>query len=160
MPSVPHLKRHLDVAINALPIPDRIREGGLVSIAGGTHVGFDQIAAGAMRLLGNPDGVACRAAASSAGDAESASPENPFVGLFGTPEQGLLEPTDYRPGCSRTFEQAITAGRQQMLTTLAVHAFFESHFADEPESRADHAAFLTRTLPAELPDVSYLPSRR
>jgi hypothetical protein len=123
-------------------------------------VGFDQIAAGAMRLLGNPDGVACSAAAASAGDAESAAPENAFVGLFGTPEQGLLEPTDYRPGCTRTFEQAVAAGRQQMLTTLAVRAFFESQFAGGPESRADHEAFLTRTLPAELPEVSYTPSRR
>jgi dienelactone hydrolase len=150
----------IDYELNALPIPDRTRRGGLVSIAGGTHVGFDQIAAGAMRLLGNPDGVACSAAAASAGDAESAPPENAFVGLFGTPEQGLLEPTDYRPGCTRTFEQAVAAGRQQMLTTLAVRAFFESQFAGGPESRADHEAFLTRTLPAELPEVSYTPSRR
>jgi predicted dienelactone hydrolase len=150
----------IDYEHNALPIPDRIREGGLVSIEGGTHVGFTQIAAGAMRLLGNPDGVACRAAQASTGDAESAPPENAFVGLFGTREQGLLEPTDYRPGCTRTFEHTMAAGRQQMLTTLAVHAFFESHFAGEPRSRADHEAFLTRTLPAELPEVSYMPSRR
>ena len=54
----------------------------------------------------------------------------------------------------------MAAGRQQMLTTLAVRAFFESHFASDPEERAEHQAFLTRTLPAELPEVSYLASRR
>jgi predicted dienelactone hydrolase len=150
----------VDYELNALPIPDRIREGGLVSIVGGTHVGFAHVAAGAMRVLGNPDSVACRAAAASTGDADSASAENAFVGLFGTAEQGLLEPAEYRPGCSRMFEQAIAAGRQQMLTTLAVRAFFESHFAGDPKSRADHEAFLTRTMSSELPDVSYTPSRR
>jgi predicted dienelactone hydrolase len=150
----------VDYELNALPIPDRTREGGLVSIAGGTHVGFAQVAAGAMRVLGNPDSVACRALVASADDADSARAENAFVGLFGTAEEGLLEPTDYRPGCSRTFEQAIAAGRQQMLTTLAVRAFFESHFAVDPRSRADHDAFLSRTMPSELPDVSYTPSRR
>ena len=47
-----------------------------------------------------------------------------------------------------------------MLTTLVVRAFFESHFAREPAVRADHEAFLVRTLPAELPEVTYTPSRR
>jgi hypothetical protein len=150
----------VDYELNALPIPERIREGGLVSIAGGTHVGFTQIAAGPMRLLGNPDAVACSAATTSADDAEAATPENAFVGLFGAPEQGLLEPTEHRPGCTRTFEHAISAGRQHMLTTLAVRAFFESHFAAEPASRAAHQEFLTRAMSAELPEVSYTPSRR
>jgi hypothetical protein len=47
-----------------------------------------------------------------------------------------------------------------MLTTLAVRAFFESRFARDPGVRADHEEFLVRILPAELPDVTYAPSRR
>jgi hypothetical protein len=54
----------------------------------------------------------------------------------------------------------MAAGRQQMLTTVVVHAFFESHFAGEPAVRAAHAEFISRILPAELPEVSYTPSRR
>lgn len=149
----------VDYELNALPILDRIHDGGLVSIAGGTHVGFAQIAAGVMRLLGNPDAFACSLAKRSADAAESEAPKNAFVGLFGTAEQGLLEPTDFRPGCSRTFEHAIEAGRQHMVTTLAVRAFFESHFASETEARAAHTVFLTQTLSAELPEASYAPSR-
>jgi hypothetical protein len=70
----------VDYELNALPIPDRTHDGGLVSIAGGTHVGFDQVAAGVMRLLGNPDTVGCRLG----GADPEASPENPFSGLFGS----------------------------------------------------------------------------
>jgi len=67
---------------------------------------------------------------------------------------------EYRPPCVKTFERTITAGRLQMLTTLAVRAFFESQFAREPEMRAQHEDFLTLILPAELPEVTYTPSRR
>jgi predicted dienelactone hydrolase len=152
----------VDYESNALPIPDRTRDGGLVSIAGGTHVGFDDVAAAAMRLLGNPDVVGCRAGGAEPGDPEAASAEleNPFSGLFGTPEQGLLDVTEYPQPCARLFERVLRAGRQQTLTTLAVRAFFESRFALEPEERAAHAQFLTRTLPAELPELTYTPSRR
>jgi dienelactone hydrolase len=146
----------VDYARNALPIPDRTRDGGLVSIAGGTHVGFGQVASGVMRLLGNPDSVVCRLA----GADPEASQKNPFSGLFGTREQGLLEVAEYPPPCAKTFDRAMSAGRQQMLTTLVVRAFFESHFARDPGARADHEEFLARILPAELPEVSYAPSRR
>jgi predicted dienelactone hydrolase len=146
----------VDYELNALPIPDRTYHGGLVSIAGGTHVGFDQVAAGVMRLLGNPDTVGCWIGGA---DAET-SRENPFSGLFGAQEQGLLEVAEYPPPCAKTFDRTMPAGRQQMLTTLVVRAFFESHFAREPGVRADHEEFLVRTLPAELPEVTYAPSRR
>jgi hypothetical protein len=143
----------VDYERNALPIPDRA--GGLVSIAGGTHVGFDQVAAGIMRVLGNPDAVGCWLG----GADPEATPEHPFSGMFGTPEQGLLEVTEYPTPCVATVERTIAAGRQQMLTTLAVHAFFESHFAREPRARAGHEEFLVRTLPAEIPELTYTPSR-
>jgi predicted dienelactone hydrolase len=146
----------VDYERNALPIPDRTRGGGLVSIEGGTHVGFAHVAAGVMRLFGNPDTLAC-----SLGGADAEKPrENPFSGLFGAPEQGLLEVDEYPTPCARRFEAAMAAGRQQMLTTLAVRAFFESRFARDPASRKDHEEFLARTLPTELPEVTYVPSRR
>lgn len=144
----------VDYELNALPIPDRIHDGGLVSIAGGTHVGFTHVAAGIMRVLGNPDRVGCRLAG-----ADSSSPENPFSGMLGTPEQGLLRVTEYPPPC-RSFGQAISAGRQHMLAKLVVRAFFESHFARDPEVRSAHEERLVRTLPAEVAEVNWTPGRR
>ncbi len=150
----------IDYELNALPIPDRIRKGGLVTIVGGTHVGFDDIASGLMRVLGNPDSLICRGRRQGNEDEDAPVAENVFVGLFGTKEEGLLEPTEYRPGCTRTFEASMAAGRQRMMTTLAIRAFFESHFAREPAERAEHLEFLSQTLPSELPEVRYQASRR
>jgi dienelactone hydrolase len=145
----------VDYERNALPIPGRIHEGALVSITGGTHTGFTQVASGVMRVLGNPDRVACRLAAS-----DEIPPRHPFSGLFGTPEQGLLEVEEYVPPCVQRFEQTMSAGRQQMLTALVVRAFFESHFARDHEERAGHEEFLERVLPAEVSEVRYTASRR
>ena len=146
----------VDYEANALPIPNRMRDGGLISIAGGTHIGFDHIAAGAMRLLGNPDAVGCRLG----GADPEASMENPFSGMFGTPELGLLEVTEYPTPCAKSFEAPMRAGRQQMLTALVVRAFFESHFAEDVDARQEHRTFFTRTLPAEVSEVTWTPSRR
>lgn len=149
----------VDYELNALPIVERARESGLMSIEGGTHAGFTHVAAGILRLLGNPDRIGCSAATADSNDSVQEI-ENAFVGLFGTPEQGLLDPIEYRPPCATTYEQVMQAGRQQMITTLAVRAFFESQFANDPRERADHEAFLVHTLPAELAEVTYTPSRR
>lgn len=80
--------------------------------------------------------------------------------MFGAPEQGLLEVVEYPPPCVKRFEKTMPAGRQQMLTTLVVRAFFDSHFARDPDMRTGHQEFLTRILPAEVPELTYTPSRR
>ena len=86
--------------------------------------------------------------------------ESVFVGLFGTHEEGLLTPVNYRPPCGETYDNAMRAGRQHMITKLAVRAFFESLFSETEQERKAHERFLTRTLPAEVSEVSYTPSQR
>jgi hypothetical protein len=141
---------------NAVPVPDRVRDGGLLTIEGGTHVGFAHIASGPMRLLGNPDAAACRLLAANPDEVR----EHPWAGLFGTPEQGLLEIAEYPVPCVTGAGPVMRAGRQQMLTTIAVHAFFERTFASDAGTRASHDAFLARVLPSEIPEVRYTPARR
>jgi len=145
---------------NAEPIPDRIRRGGLLTLRGATHIGFDDIASGPMRIFGNPDAVVCGNAVPDPEAFATEDVKNPFSGLFGTTADGLLEPDVYRLGCTRTFDELIDAGRQQMLTTIAVHAFFESRFASDTESRAAHDEFLARTFPSEIEEVGFEGSRR
>ncbi len=142
--------------INAKVIPERITRGGLLTIEGATHAGFTHVTAGFLRVFGNPDNLGCSAASPD----DIPQEQNPFVGLFGTPEQGLITPLNYRPPCATTYEDVMRAGRQQDIATLAVRAFLGSEFANTPEERASNRTFLETTLPAELEEVTYTPAGR
>lgn len=137
---------------NAAPIPERIREGGLVTIAEASHAGFSSIASGPMRVLGNPDVLGCGQLDENL---DLAAGEDPFA-LLGGPEMGLLAEDDWPLPCETQYEEAMRAGRQQQLATLAVRAFFESHFATNEATRAAHADYLSRTYPAELEAVTWI----
>ena len=151
--------RIIDFENNALPVVERAATGALLTLHGGTHIGFDDVASGLIRIFGDPDAFVCRGVA-VAGDSAPDPSVNIFSGLFGTVEQGLVEPREFTPACAKTFEGVMRGGRQHMLTVLAVHAFFESHFALDAGRRAAHERFLTKTLPSEIDEVSYSPSRR
>jgi len=146
----------IDYETNARPIPDRIREGGLLTIEGASHAGFSHLTSGPIRLLGNPDELGC---GSLMQNLEVDSGENPFEDLGG-PEDGFLDPGDSPMPCEVRFEEAMHPGRQQMLATLAVHAFFESHFARASNEREGHGRFLATTFSEEIAEVSFRPARR
>lgn len=141
---------------NAVPIPERIRNGGLVTIEGASHAGFTALTAGPMRLLGNPDSLGCQALTPNLDFEESADP----FAMLGGPEQGMLDASGTPLPCEVAFDDAMAPGRQHWLTTLAVRAFFESQFALDAEDRAAHARYLAETLPAELEEVRYTPAAR
>ncbi len=141
----------VDYRANALPIPERVPVGGLMTFANATHLGFDDIAASWLRPFRNPDAVGCYLG----GADPHASPPNPFNGLFGGTQDGLLEVTAYPPPCVRSFPLVMRAARQHMLTMLAVRAFFDSEFAAEADVRAASADYLTRVMPEEIAEVSY-----
>ena len=141
---------------NARPVPDLVSRGGLVSIRGGAHASFNDLASGPMRLLGNPDKIGCRALMTNL---EIEEGDNPFEGLGG-PDVGMIDARGAKTPCVVTFEEAIPAGRQQWYAMLAARAFFESHFARDPAVRAEHARFLSETMPAELEEVSYEAARQ
>ena len=146
----------IDYEANAKPIPDLVRRGGLVTIAGATHAGFSNMASGLMRVLGNPDSLGCGALMSNL-DIDPG--ENPFDDL-GDEADGYRDATDTPLPCENQFSDVMAAGRQHSITTVAVHAFFESQFARSSAEREAHARFLTQTLPSELEEVSYTPARR
>jgi dienelactone hydrolase len=146
----------IDFESNAANVPGMVPGAGLFAIEGGTHAGFSNMASGPMRLLGNPDGLGCNALLANI---DLVAGENPFVGI-GTPEQGILDAVDAPMPCGKEFDSVMAAGRQHLLTTLAVRAFFESHFARDAGERSAHAEFLRSTAPRELSEVSFTgPSR-
>jgi predicted dienelactone hydrolase len=143
----------IDYATNALPIPQKIASGGLLTIENASHAGFAAFAdMFPLRLLDNPDSIGCWALM---GNLEARGATNPFAGLGG-PEDGIvLEPGAQLPCKNGAPEDALAAGRQLMVTRLAALAFFESQFARDPAERASQASFLTETLPREFPEASY-----
>jgi dienelactone hydrolase len=143
----------IDYELNAAPLPARIRRGALVTLERANHAGFDEMADGVMRLVGNMDGLGCRALLANLD--RDGGKRSPFPNL-GTPEMGIAE-FDGKAGlpCQKHFDDVMRVGLQHQLTTLVVRAFFDSQFADDADERASAAEFLARTLPAERPEVHY-----
>jgi dienelactone hydrolase len=139
---------------NGAPVPELIQEGGLVTIQGASHAGFSNMAAGPMRFLGNPDNLGCKSLMTNL---DLQAGDNPFDNLGGESE-GIIDASGMPLPCEIQFDEAMHPGRQHMLTTLAVRAFFESHFAREAETRSTHARFLENTLPSEIAEISFTPS--
>tara|TARA_B100000949_G_scaffold234124_1_gene252278 strand:+ start:350 stop:1495 length:1146 start_codon:yes stop_codon:yes gene_type:complete len=138
---------------NSAPIPGKLSSGGLLEIEGGTHAGFADLMSGPVRLLGNPDELACSVV-------EFNTDGHPFDGMFGGPELGLVSPDEYVPACSFELGDAISAGRQHMIAKLAIRALLESAFAETEEGRRQSQTYLTDTLPSDFPETRYLPAQR
>jgi predicted dienelactone hydrolase len=136
---------------NAAPIPDKIEKGGLLSIEGASHAGFTYMMSGPLRLLGNPDEIGCQSLMANL-DIEAG--ENPFSGLGGA-EDGIIDAAEAALPCEVRFEEAMPAGRQQWLATVAARAFFESQFAHDAADRTAHARFLAEIFPKEIAEVEF-----
>jgi predicted dienelactone hydrolase len=145
----------IDYELNAAPLPAQIRHGGLVTIQRATHAGFDDMAGGVMRLLGNLDGLGCR---SLMANLHLDKRKRLFAGL-GSEDMGVVVPGDEVLPCRKRFDAVMSAGLQHQLTTLIVRAFFDSQFLDDPHDRAAAEEFLTRVLPAERGEIEYQPAR-
>lgn len=138
---------------NAAPMPNKLSSGGLLEIQGGTHAGFVDLMSGPVRLLGNPDALACSMT-------DFSSDGHPFDGMFGGPEQGLVSPDTYIPACSFELGDVIDAGRQHMIAKLAIRALLDSEFADTESAKQESQTYLIRTLPNEFPELTYLPAQK
>ena len=126
----------VDYAANAAKIPDELAYGGaLLTLHGGSHAGFAPQNAGVMRIFGNPDRIACFVMKQGLGAAPIVEP---FAELGGE-AQGVLHFSRPPPCANGPAPEALAAGRQQMITMLALHAFFESVWANDARERASAA---------------------
>lgn len=141
----------IDYTLNAEPVPALVDGSSMITISGGTHAGFAQPTSGLMRLLGNPDAIGCRAVVPHLPEENSEFE----VGSFGGAAEGIATEAKIPLPCTNgASDESISAGRQQMITKLAVHAFFESEFAKDPGQRIANDDFLMETLPGEFEEVS------
>jgi predicted dienelactone hydrolase len=141
-------------AANAAPIPGKVAQGGLLSIAGASHAGFAAVSdMFPMRLLSNPDVLGCYALVANL---EARKSENPFAALGG-PEDGVQFDTGAPLPCANGApDDALAAGRQLMITHLATLAFFESWFAPDPADRASWQSYLVESLTRDFPEARYV----
>ncbi|WP_237443353.1 alpha/beta hydrolase family protein [Sinobacterium norvegicum] len=134
--------------VHALPVLDRVPRSSLVTITGGTHLGFASYA-GIFRWLNNADSIACDSIMKNI-DTE----EEPWHELVGTREQGILYQKVPLPCQSTPLPMGMNPLRQQMSTVLTIYSFFESHFNLDSEKRSYFDRFLHEVMPREIPELS------
>lgn len=133
---------------HALPVLDRVQRSSLVTISGGTHMGFAGYT-GILRWLENADAIGCYSIMNNI-DTE----EEPWHALVGTPEQGVLYEDVPLPCQNMPLPIGMNPLRQHMSTVLTIYSFFESHFNLDPERRTYFDIFLHEVMPKEIPEIS------
>lgn len=133
---------------NAAPILDKVPGALLVTIEDASHVGFADMAR-SLRFVDNPDAMGCTAITANVEE------EDAWWTDLGSPEEGVLVQPPESPLCEiEPLPASMNPLRQQWLTLLAVTAFFESHFSEEPAERQRFHTYLTETFPSELEAVT------
>jgi predicted dienelactone hydrolase len=140
---------------HAPPILARAPTSALVTLRGGSHVGFAHDATW-LRFVRHPDALGCESLSESLGAEDWQG--DPFAALGGE-EVGMLPlPEAARPCRSSELPRAMRPARQQAITTLAVRAFLDTTLADD-DSRRDAESYLARDLSADFEDAEYRVAR-
>lgn len=131
--------------MNAEPMPDKVDNSVLVTLDGGSHVGFVTIASTFLRWFDHPDALVCPMLLSGLENGGGSRPEtimtpNPAIGISATVSQ---------PCPSDDFNRAMRPGIQQMLTRLAAYSFLESTFAADPSRQQAMHEYLRTGLMQE-----------
>jgi dienelactone hydrolase len=141
----------IDTEWNAAIIPERNPGSALVTIAGGTHLGFVGAAEPSFRFMYNPDSLGCSAVLAVLDE----DPNEVFPRL-GSAAEGIVMPADAPGVCElMPLREASHPGRQQMITQLAVLSLFESVFAADAARRSEAAMLLSQSLKADFAEVTF-----
>ncbi len=140
----------IDTQWNATIIPQRNPGSALVTIDGGTHLGFVGAAEPGFRFMFNPDSLGCSAVLAVLDE----DPNEVFARL-GSEAEGVVMPADAPGVCElMPLREASHPGRQHMITQLAVLSFFESVFATDPARRSEAATLLNQALANDFAEVT------
>lgn len=135
---------------NAFDLPRRNPHAALVTIVGGTHLGFLGMADPLFRFMDNPDTLGCQGVMSVVGD-----DPNALFGTLGDAGDGVDMQRSLPGLCDYGFPPATHPGRQRMITQAAVTAFFESVFSPQQEVRNTARDFLRRYLGEDFEEVDF-----
>ncbi len=131
---------------NALPLL-RVPGVELVTIERASHTAFAD-STGVFRWMNNPDSIACYLVLKNLG-------EDLKVEMLGTPEQGINYHAEHNPCQQQPLPKTINPLRQQMITSVVVSSFFQSHFASDDKKRSEAQIFLSEALTKEIEGVNY-----
>ena len=144
----------IEHARNVADLRTRARNISVITIEGGTHLGFIGLADPAFRFMDNPDTLGCTAVMAVLGENPNAAFET-----TGTPAEGI-DPARDLPGiCDYGYGAALHPGRQQMITEIATLSFFESVFSMDPTRREQARTQLTEHLAADFSEASFEPAQ-
>ncbi|MDX1269393.1 MAG: hypothetical protein R3311_18630, partial [Oceanisphaera sp.] len=139
----------VDYESNARPIKRKDPDATLVSIEGGTHTGFADMAR-LLRWMDNPDQIGCDQVKQNIGNGD----DEPWYDLIGSIEQGV-EVSGLPELCVMDpLPKAMNPVMQHWLTTVSIFSFFQSQFAAEEAERARYDAYLHSVLGSEMAAVT------
>lgn len=135
---------------NAADLPRRAENITVVTIAGGSHLGFVGAADPTFRFMHNPDTLGCSAVMAALGE----NPNEAFE-ILGTPDQGVDMSRDLPDICGNNeYAEALHPGEQHMITEVAALSFFESVFNPDPAARQEARQVLDRELARDFDQAS------
>lgn len=145
----------IEYAPNAPLAVERVPGGALVSIAGATHVGFDDVATNIPNLFGDPDRFACWWLAFALDVQQSAA----MAVTLDESASGAVLPAEVPQPCRAPAPcNTMLSERQHAITALAVGAFFDARLSADPPTRQSAATYLDRDLARDFPEVRYDPA--
>jgi predicted dienelactone hydrolase len=141
---------------NALPIPKKYKNGMLVTLEAGSHVGFIDMSPVVFRWFNNPDRFGCVGlmyGLKAAQEGQKAGKPLPNLGeLIGGP--GVDAKASTAPCQTTQFARAMRPARQHSLVVLAIYSFLESQFSASPTVRTEMHDYLLNQLPKENLDIT------
>lgn len=143
---------------HATVILDRIDNSALITIKGGSHMGFAEFSS-YLRWSKNPDTLACSLMNSkmeSMGLERHSNAEKGWYPLIGTRDQGVkYDDTSQACKSQSTVKKALNPLKQQTLTKIAVISFFEYVFSHTPEKRQEASMYLFNHLEKENKEIHF-----
>ena len=143
----------IEHARNAADLGTRARNISVITIEGGTHLGFIGLADPAFRFMDNPDTLGCTAVMAVLDE----NPNEPFE-TMGNPADGIDSARDLPGICDYGYAAAAHPGRQQMITEIATLSFFESVFSMVPARRVQARNQLTNHLASDFSEAFFEPA--
>lgn len=137
---------------NAADLPQRASNVSLLTIQGGSHLGFAGVADPAFRFMDNPDTLGCQAVMAVL----DTDPNEVFEQMSAS--STVIDMNRDMPGiCDYGYPETAHPGRQQMITQVAVVSFFESVFNTDSAVREAARIQLQRSIQEDFEEAEFTP---